>query len=705
MANIALRAGKPLLLCLMLFAGAFACSAQSVWPVPVSSDPTGKTCTAQQPSEVYNSHIYVCIGGAFQLGPPGAVMLCQGSPGNTVGPLNQLCANSAGTVWICPVSGGCTTAGQWVSVTGSGSFSYPSSGVPCSTGSAWCSSYQVGTAASDLVQLNGSGQLPAVSGALLTNLPSSSIAIGGTVTSGTAQNTLFIGSTGVLAQDNTYRWYPAATPGVNGQTGLLLGLTQPDFSVCCDGPSNSIGISRDSPVDLVLDGAGGASTGAPVLSIYAARGTHASLANLQSGDSAFGMDYYGYVGGAYAFIAGLGVTYNGAWNAFSLDANEFQFGLINTAGLAQVNTAEEVEFNGGTPVADGGSLVQLDVANLKDTGLTASTLVSNTSGKVLESATVSAPLAFSSNTLAVSAATTSALGVVQPDGTIITDTAGAITVAKGSSSAFGVLECGSGTSCSAGVISVSGGTGTVNSGTSGYVAYYPSTGTAVSGEQYVTLAQGGAAAALTASNGGVVYSAASSLAVLAGTATASLPLLSGSTAAPSWATVAYPSSCATGDLLYGSSATTLACNTGIVANSSGLLTTIDGLTTAGTGVPITEAVSNVTAQSSSQSTVTLATSPAAGSYAIRYYADMSTACTTGSDLVSFQFNWTDGTNARVLTTGTLTLGAAQTTGSYLSGVIPIYVGSGNVTYASTVTGACATGTSAYDIHASLERTQ
>jgi len=51
--------------------------------------------------------------------------------------------------------------------------SYPGAGVPLSTGSAWGTSYIVGTGANDLVQLNSSGQLPAVSGALLTNLPSS----------------------------------------------------------------------------------------------------------------------------------------------------------------------------------------------------------------------------------------------------------------------------------------------------------------------------------------------------------------------------------------------------------------------------------------------------------------------------------------------------------------------------------------------------
>ena len=48
------------------------------------------------------------------------------------------------------------------------------------------------------------------------------------------------------------------------------------------------------------------------------------------------------------------------------------------------------------------------------------------------------------------------------------------------------------------------------------------------------LAYGGTNAILTASNGGIVYSTASAMAILSGTATANLPLLSGSTAAPSW---------------------------------------------------------------------------------------------------------------------------------------------------------------------------
>jgi hypothetical protein len=50
------------------------------------------------------------------------------------------------------------------------------------------------------------------------------------------------------------------------------------------------------------------------------------------------------------------------------------------------------------------------------------------------------------------------------------------------------------------------------------------------------LTRGGTAASLTASNGGIVYSDASALAILSGTATAGLALLSGASGAPSWST-------------------------------------------------------------------------------------------------------------------------------------------------------------------------
>ena len=57
------------------------------------------------------------------------------------------------TVWAIPAGG---------------SMTYPGAGVPKSTGSAWDTSYTVGTSANNLVQLNASAQLPAVPGANLT---------------------------------------------------------------------------------------------------------------------------------------------------------------------------------------------------------------------------------------------------------------------------------------------------------------------------------------------------------------------------------------------------------------------------------------------------------------------------------------------------------------------------------------------------------
>lgn len=55
---------------------------------------------------------------------------------------------------------------------------YPGSGVANSTGSAWGTSYTVGTAANNLVQLNASSQLPTISGVNLTGLTASQVGLG-----------------------------------------------------------------------------------------------------------------------------------------------------------------------------------------------------------------------------------------------------------------------------------------------------------------------------------------------------------------------------------------------------------------------------------------------------------------------------------------------------------------------------------------------
>jgi hypothetical protein len=123
------------------------------------------------------------------------------------------------------------------------------------------------------------------------------------------------------------------------------------------------------------------------------------------------------------------------------------------------------------------------------------------------------------------------------------------------------------------------------------------------------------------------------------------------------------------------------------------------------GSPATGWVANSIAQSASQAAMILAGAPTAGSYRLTYYMDQNGTCTSGSNAVSLSFNWTDGSNARVLTTSSLNLGSTQGTLGYLSGTLPIYVGSSNVTYSSTVAGSCGSGASSFDLHLSVESLQ
>ncbi len=102
--------------------------------------------------------------------------------------------------------------------------------------------------------------------------------------------------------------------------------------------------------------------------------------------------------------------------------------------------------------------------------------------------TFTAPLVNTSGTVSASNATSTAVGVAS------FPTSGGLIASSGAvSEAQPITTIGSGLSLSSGTLSATGGggSGTVNSGTSGQVAYYASTGTAVSGESNVTVAQGG----------------------------------------------------------------------------------------------------------------------------------------------------------------------------------------------------------------------
>lgn len=100
---------------------------------------------------------------------------------------------------------------------------YPGAGVPNSTGSAWGASYGVGTGANDLVQLNGSGQLPAVSAANLTNFPTLNQNTSGTAANLSGTPALPNGTTATTqtAGDNTTKLATDAFVLANAGSGTV----------------------------------------------------------------------------------------------------------------------------------------------------------------------------------------------------------------------------------------------------------------------------------------------------------------------------------------------------------------------------------------------------------------------------------------------------------------------------------------------------
>jgi hypothetical protein len=101
--------------------------------------------------------------------------------------LQGVCVAPSGTltvVWDTSGNASCAVGG------GGGGMVYPGAGVANSTGAAWGTSYTVGTGANNLVQLNGSSQLPAVSAALLTAFPTLNQSTSGNAATATAMAAL-----------------------------------------------------------------------------------------------------------------------------------------------------------------------------------------------------------------------------------------------------------------------------------------------------------------------------------------------------------------------------------------------------------------------------------------------------------------------------------------------------------------------------------
>ena len=128
----------------------------------------------------------------------------------------------------------------------------------------------------------------------------------------------------------------------------------------------------------------------------------------------------------------------------------------------------------------------------------------------------------------------------------------------------------------------------------------------------LTLANGGTNANLTANNGGIVWSDASKLNILSGTATANLPLLSGSTATPAWGAYALSlgGALTTGGALTlsGAFATTftITAGTSVTFPTSGTLLTSASATTGLTGTA-NEVLVNGTSGVATYGAITLTT--------------------------------------------------------------------------------------------------
>jgi hypothetical protein len=162
-----------------------------------------------------------------------------------------------------------------------------------------------------------------------------------------------------------------------------------------------------------------------------------------------------------------------------------------------------------------------------------------------------------------------------------------------------------------------------------------------------------------------------------------------------------------GNLMTGAGSQGSQTNTNDTVSSGGIFTTYDNISTAGLGFAVVEAVSDVTAQTASQSTVNLiASTGAAGHYLVRLYLDQNGLCTTGTGSVYATVNWTDASHAHSAQTVPLNLitTAISSANGYVDAAIPLWAATSTaITYTTTYT-ACTTGTGSYDLHAEVERT-
>lgn len=180
------------------------------------------------------------------------------------------------------------------------------------------------------------------------------------------------------------------------------------------------------------------------------------------------------------------------------------------------------------------------------------------------------------------------------------------------------------------------------------------------------LANGGTNANLTASNGGIFYSTATAGAILSGTATANQMLQSGASSAPAWSTSTWPATTTINQLLYSSSANTVA---GLATANRGVLTT------GATGIPVVTALATdgqiivgSTAGAPAAATITAGTgiSVTNGSNSI-------TIAATGSEMAwtdeNTSFSAASGNGYFIIGTATATMPASPSQGNTISFIV------------------------------------
>lgn len=182
-----------------------------------------------------------------------------------------------------------TTAGlrSWIPNGTGGSMVYPGAGVACSTSTGWCTSYTVGTAANDLVQLNASGYLPALNASLLTDYAYANLTgvptiptsanwpNAGACTTGQYVTTLTNGAVSTCAQVaySQVSGTPAAYT-LPTATSTVLGGVKPDNASILNGA----GVLSATPASIGADVSGAAATAQTNAETYAA-----NAGNLSSG--------------------------------------------------------------------------------------------------------------------------------------------------------------------------------------------------------------------------------------------------------------------------------------------------------------------------------------------------------------------------------------------------------------------------------------